>query len=115
MSHVHFGSREVFPGKDCPTCRPSGEQLKAEGQARVDEAEDPVWRACAFKTIETLPPDVTFDADYIREVCGDPFRPNSMGSVFTTAKRQGLIEVERYETAVRPSRHVSLMRVWRRL
>lgn len=60
--------------------------------------------------------DSSFSAeDLRRQMKNDPPpTPNCLGSVFQSAARDGLIVPDGVDTARRPERHASLIRMWRR-
>jgi hypothetical protein len=92
-----------------------GSALRDAGMARASAAEDPEWRACALRVIEMRRRGGLVKADDVRDFCGDPFRPNSMGAVFRTAAMRGWIAQADYRKSERKERHASRQLVWVRL
>jgi hypothetical protein len=89
------------------------ERLKAEGMARAAGAVDADWRARADRAIVQLAiGGQPFTAEEVRQIAGDPDRPNAFGAVFNTAARRGLIRKVDYQLATRKSRHRNLVTVW---
>lgn len=97
---------------------------KGEGQRRRDTAiaqlelaifptVDP-WTLAADHTIRTLARlGEPFDAERIRQECGDPTRPGLIGSRLLAAAKKGLIQkTGNYRVADRPERRGGVLAEW---
>jgi hypothetical protein len=58
--------------------------------------------------------DASFSAEDLRKAAGSPPHPNAIGGIFRWASKKGLIVPDGVTVADRPSRHASLLRMWRR-
>ena len=91
-----------------------GDELRDQGVRKVYEAEDDGWKVRAEAAIYVLAKrGQSFTAEDVRAVVGDPTRPNAMGALFRLASAHGIIERVGFSKPVRPSRHASMMAVWR--
>ncbi|MFW6077939.1 MAG: hypothetical protein ACOC71_09300 [Hyphomicrobiales bacterium] len=87
-----------------------------DGAQQADDNAEAGWREQALREIETMARSrIPFTADDVRERVGSPDHPNRWGGVFLAARRAGLIEVVNVRPSATPSRHASLVRVWRGL
>lgn len=89
---------------------PTGEELRDEGAARVEENQeqddDGEWREAAWtELIRLAVAGVEFNADDIRAEVGSPTRANAMGALFLRAVREGLIERVGERGMTRPIAH----------
>lgn len=90
-----------------------GDALKNQGMARVDQAEDEDWKERADEAIlELARKPSPFTAEDVREIAGDPSRPNAMGARLSANARRGLIRHYGFVHARRPERHSSLVILW---
>jgi hypothetical protein len=82
--------------------------------AALDHAED--WAERAERWFHSVNHGVSFTADDLRELVGDPpAHGDAMGAVFRSAARAGLITCTGTTTSKRPDAHGRLLREWRRL
>lgn len=92
----------------------TGAQLRDEGMARALAAEHEAWKERATEAVELLAATgQEFTSDHVRDLAGEPSRPNAIGGILNGAKRNGIITVVGFAQATRASRHASVMRVWR--
>lgn len=86
------------------------------GTRKALAAEDPAWIERASEVIERFASSgETFSADDVRVITGDPIRPGSLGGVFRSAVRQGLVTPAGIATSNRVVRHGGIQRLWRRV
>lgn len=73
------------------------------------------WKAEALDAIENLAKTgATFNADTLRaRGLGEPPHHNQWGSVFSTARRRGIIAKADYSSSQRKSRHGGFLHAWR--
>lgn len=73
------------------------------------------WKADALEAIEILAKTgAMFNADTLRAVgIGEPPHHNQWGSVFSTARRRGIIAKADYSSSQRKSRHGGFLHAWR--
>lgn len=73
------------------------------------------WKADALDAIADLARSgATFNADTLRaRGIGEPPHHNQWGSVFSTARRRGLIAKADYSSSTRKSRHGGFLHAWR--
>lgn len=74
------------------------------------------WKAAALDAIEDLAKTgATFNADTLRArgIPEPPRHQNQWGSLFTTARRRGLITKADYSSSQRKSRHGGFLHAWR--
>lgn len=84
--------------------------LRDAGTALVDANEPTEWKAEADKAIallarRTFASGGTFTAEDVREIAGDPERPNAMGARWLAAVRAGLVEQVGMTRSTRPESH----------
>lgn len=97
----------------------NGEELRDQGMERAGSGQ-PVgvlvsWQDKArFAILRLCLADANFTADDVRAAAGDPPTPNCLGAVIRLAYKNGLIEPAGFGVATRPSRHASILRLWRR-
>jgi hypothetical protein len=95
----------------------AGRERRDAGLAKVEGAEstpDTLWRLKAEEAVSYFcRQGAEFDAEDIRATAGSPSRPNMMGALFMSLRRQGLIvPTGRIRQADRSERHASQMRTW---
>jgi len=90
-----------------------GERLAREGMDKAWAAEAEAWKCLAWETLVCLAnTGQQFNADDIREKIGEPTRPNAMGSLFSKAKRQGLIHIVGFRPMRNKSAHARVTFVY---
>lgn len=92
-----------------------GQRLRDRGEAQLSMAslwDD--WPSRADRAIEYLATTGRdFDAESIRDLCGDPGRPNLLGARILAAARKGIIRRVGFRPATRPEAHARHVAVWR--
>jgi len=68
----------------------------------------------AYAILQLALADSSFSAEDLRKAAGEPPTVNAIGAAFRTAYRKGWIRPDGYTLASRPSRHASILRLWRR-
>lgn len=81
--------------------------------AVLEPAKD--WKVAALDEIEALAKSgATFNADTLRaRGVQEPPHHNQWGSVFSTARRRGIIAKADYSSSTRKSRHGGFLHAWR--
>jgi len=87
-----------------------GQRLAREGMEKAYVAEDKEWRDDAWELIcewskTDYPPGEGFNADDIKDIIGDPWRPNSIGGLFYKAKKRGIVEINGHRPMKRKNAH----------
>lgn len=91
-----------------------GEHLRDVGMASTLEAAGPEWAELAFAGIRSLANvGEPFTSETLRDLIGDPPRPNAVGAIFARAAKAGLIVKVGRRPAKRPSLHASELTEWR--
>lgn len=90
-----------------------GEALRDQGMARVLMFTPDEWKARAFEAIvELAKTGEPFTSEQLREIVGDPPKPNAMGSIFNAAAMKKIIVHCGWRKASRPGMHATDLREW---
>lgn len=90
-----------------------GEALRDQGMARVLMFTDDEWKLRAMQAIiELARGGEPFTSEDLRELVGDPPKPNAMGSIFNTAAMRKIITHVGWRKASRPGMHATDLREW---
>ncbi len=90
-----------------------GERRKREGMARAERAETDEWNERCDSAIRQLAQSgQPFTAEQVREIAGDPSRPNAFGARLHAAARKGVITKIDYRPATRATLHSHPIAVW---
>ncbi|GAA1549807.1 hypothetical protein GCM10009804_02990 [Kribbella hippodromi] len=86
-----------------------------DGVEQAEQNTEDGWRAYARAELEVLArTGLTFTADDLVKVIGAPDHPNRIGAAFLSARKAGIIEpTGEVRPSTTPSRHGSLVRVWK--
>lgn len=85
------------------------------GASQADDNAEDHWRKWALREIAIMAANGReFTADDVRQIVGEPDHPNRWGGIWLAARRAGLVvPTGEVRPSVTPSRHGSLVRVWR--
>ena len=92
-----------------------GEQAKADGMARAEEATDSWWASCCDQAIAAMAlTGKEFQAFDLVLVLGlkEPDHPNAWGPRFAAAAKRGVIRPAGYAPSNRPTTARSAVRTW---
>ena len=90
--NIVYGTELRIAGDDMSTRE--GRELARQGMDRAWKKEASQWKEEAWQSLcELAKGGKHFNADDIREIVGEGNAPNSMGALFSKAKRRGMIEI----------------------
>jgi hypothetical protein len=90
-----------------------GEALKQRGMRLADLAEPEPWKQTANGVVRYLAAlGRPFTSERVRELAGDPTRPNALGALMNANARAGVIKKAGYTEADRASRHRAIVALW---
>lgn len=90
-----------------------GETLRDAGAALVLRGEHDAWKADVADRIAALARlKMAFTVTEVREVVGDPEKPQSWGAAFLAAFAKGIIVPVGYTVSPRSERHAGPVRIW---
>lgn len=116
---AHNASGSVSPATDNPQLQldfsapiPAGSYAGAD---LADENAEDHWRSWALREIGIMAKNgLEFTSDDLRQVVGEPDNANRWGGIWLAARRAGLVvPTGQVRPSTTPSRHGSLVRVWR--